>query len=296
VLSCSLPVVSWLKNGGNAASQNGFIAVPSGAITVDTTPNGYTYDRAYRRWLPVLAPMVLPDGSAYAYEDQPPDGEYDIHVVQVASGADKVISRMPYDNAYSVLALQPEGVYVVPVLHRSGVPTGLWLLSSTTGTLAAVPGAADADWRLIAGGAAWGGPVGADRLDRLDLSTGMVTTWFRHDIAIPLGIGGDYGPAVVGFDLSGRPLVEFAPPVDATVTPAPMPSFEIWLVSSPGQAIKLTGMPLPSGFLRPGVTDSHGTWFVGSDGFYRYTDGGFKRAAPLPPGPVGEFQIAGGCA
>jgi hypothetical protein len=75
-----------------------------------------------------------------------------------------------------------------------------------------------------------------------------------------------------------------------------MPSFEIWLVSSPGQAIKLTGMPLPSGFLRPGVTDTHGTWFVGSDGFYRYTDGGFKRAAPLPPGPVGEFQIAGGCA
>src|SRR6267378_4115933 len=113
VLSCSLPVVSWLKNGGNAASQNGFIAVPSGAITVDITPNGYTYDRAYRRWLPVLASMVLPDGSAYAYEDQPPDGEYDIHVVQVASGADKVISRMPYDNAYSVLALQPEGVYVV---------------------------------------------------------------------------------------------------------------------------------------------------------------------------------------
>ena len=37
-----------------------------------------------------------------------------------------------------------------------------------------------------------------------------------------------------------------------------------------------------------------GTYFGISP--YRYTDGGFKRAAPLPPGPVGEFQIAGGCA
>jgi hypothetical protein len=54
-------------------------------------------------------------------------------------------------------------------------------------------------------------------------------------------------------------------------------------------------MPLSSRFLTPGITDSHGTWLVGSDGFYLYTDAGFTRAAPMPPGPVGDFYIAGEC-
>jgi len=34
---------------------------------------------------------------------------------------------------------------------------------------------------------------------------------------------------------------------------------------------------------------------VGSDGFYLYTEAGFKHAAPMPPGPVGDFYVAGEC-
>jgi hypothetical protein len=296
LLSCRLPVTTWIKNGGTFASQSGFVAVPSGTFAPDPAVTGSTYDRAYRRWLPVVASYVLPDGSAYAYEQDLADGAYEIHMVDVASGADKMDYHMPYDNAYSIVALKPEGVYLVPLLHRSGIPTGLWLLSSTNATVRAVAGAGDLSWQVIDGGAAWGRPVGGDSLDRLDLSTGVVTTWFRHAVAEQIGIGSGNGPEVVGFDLSGRPLIEFAPAVAGTASPAWTPMLEVWLVSSPGQANKLTGLPLPDHFLQAGVTDTHGTWLVGLDGFYLYTDGGFHRAAPMPPGPVGDFAIAGGCA
>jgi hypothetical protein len=290
-ISCSLPVMSWTKNGGTFASQSGFISVPSGSFALDPISTySPTYDSAHRRWLPVPAAQVLPDGSAYVYENELPDGPYEIHQVQVESGADKVVLHMPYDHAYSIVAIQPEGIYVVPVLHRSGAPMGLWLFSSTRATLTAVAGAADLSWNVIEGGAAWGGHPGGDDLERLDLSTGTATTWFRHAFAPEPGIGAAYGPRVVGFDHAGRPLVAFYPPVDASVTPTP----EVWLVSSPGQATKLTGF-MPPNTVQLGVTDSHGTWLVGSDGFYLYTGTGFRRAAPMPPGPVGEFQIAGAC-
>jgi hypothetical protein len=92
----------------------------------------------------------------------------------------------------------------------------------------------------------------------------------------------------VGFDRSGRPLIEFVPQ-GATIA-------EVWLVSSPTEATKLTGLPLPSTFLQAGITDTHGTWLVGADGFYLYAGGRFQRAAPMPPGPVGDFAVAGSCA
>jgi hypothetical protein len=290
--SCRLPVITYNKNGtGASANQNGFIAVPSGAFTPDSTGDGGTYDWAYRRWVPTLRSYLLADGSAYVDEQQAPDGHYEIHMVQVASGADKVILRMPYDNAYSILALKPEGIYLVPLLHRSGVPQGLWVLSSTTAAITEVPGAGGSAWRLIEAGAAWGGPVGVDRLDRLDLSTGVVTTWFQHPVEPPTGIGSGYGPEIIAFDRSRRPLVELYPPPAAGTTPLP----ELWVVSGPGQATKLAGMPLPDQFLQPGVTDTHGTWIVGSDGFYLYTEAELKRAGPMPPGPVGTLVIAGEC-
>jgi hypothetical protein len=288
-VSCSLPVVTWTKNGGTSSSQSGFITVPSGAFEPDPTANGLTYDRANSRWLPVSASQALPDGSFYTYEVELQDRPgYQIHVVWVETGADKTILDMPYDKAYSILAMKPEGIYLVPILHKSGTAGGLWLLSSTRATLTEVPGAGDLWWQVIEGGAAWGRPADGDSLNRLDLSTGLVTTWFRHAIAEQPGIGFGYGPQVVGFDLSGRPLIEFVPQ-------APVPATEMWLVSSPTQANKLTGFPLPGESVRPGVRDTHGTWFVGADGFYLYTDTGFHRAAPMPPGPVGDFAIAGSC-
>ena len=293
--SCSLPVSMYVQSGATTTSQSGFISVPSGTFTPDLNAKGSpTYDHATKRWLPVVAAQVLPDGSMYAYEKELPDS-YEIHVVWVANGADKMIRSMPYDDAYSILAMKPEGIYMVPILHRSGIPVGLWLLSSTKATLTAVPGAGTSRWQVIEGGAAWGGPVGGNRLDRLDLSTGVVSTWFLHDVAEQTTMGLGYGPFIVGFDASGRPLITIYSPLPTTASPArtePLP--EVWLVSSPDQATRLSGMQIPDQGLGAGVTDSHGIWFVGADGFYLYTDSGFTRAAPMPA--TGNFAIAGGCA
>lgn len=300
--SCNLPVISWgwLKNGSveSITSENGFVSFPSGTFKADPAGNGGSYDWAYKRWVPVLSSQMLADGSSYTYEVELQDRPgYQIHVVQMATGADKMIYDMPYDNAYVILALEPEGIYLVPIIHRSGISIGLWLLSSKTPTLTAVPGAADESWQVIAGGAAWGGPAGGDRLDRLDLATGVVTTWFEPTVAVQEGIGFGYGPRVVGFDQALRPLVEFYPPIPTTASPArtsPVP--EVWLVSGPGQATRLTGMPLHDDrFLEMGVTDTHGTWLAGADGLYLYADSGFTRVAPLRTIPWDNYTIAGAC-
>lgn len=301
--SCSLPVISWgwVTNGSvsSISSENGFVSFPSGTFKADPAGSGGSYDWAYKRWVPVLSSQMLADGSMYAYEVELQDRPgYQLHVVQVANGADKMIYDMPYDNAYSIVSLQPDGIYLVPIFHRSGLPSGLRLFDVKTKTLEAVPGAADESWQVIMGGAAWGGPGGGNRLDRLDLSTGAVTTWFQPTVAEQIGIGYGYGPRVVGFDPALRPLVEFYPPIPTTASPArTIPAPEVWLVSGPGQATRLTGMPLNDDrFMEMGVTDSHGTWLVGADGLYLRTDSAFTRVAPMRTTPWDNYTIAGACA
>ena len=58
----------------------------------------------------------------------------------------------------------------------------------------------------------------------------------------------------------------------------------VWLVSAPGRATRLSGLPLPADqALEFGVTDAHGVWVVGADGVYLYANSVFTRVAALPP-------------
>lgn len=191
-ISCTLPVYKWggVTNGGNyrIIGQYGFLNLASGKFAADptfTAPTGF-YDWRSRRWLPVSMAQILPDGSAYAYEKELTDS-FEIYVVQVATGAEKMVYRMPYDNAYQILAFEPEGIYVYPIIHRSGLPGGLWLLDPAGAALKPLPTSMDGTWQLVSGGAAWGGPGGmaGDSLVRLDLATGALTTWFQHTVQGP---------------------------------------------------------------------------------------------------------------
>jgi hypothetical protein len=301
VIGCTLPVYNWggVTNGGNYSiiGQYGFLDVASGKFEANTIAfSTGSYDWPYQRWLPVSMAQVLPDGSAYAYEKELTDS-FEIYVVQVASGAEKMVYHMPYDNAYQILAFQPEGVYVYPIMHRSGLPSGLWLLDPSKSALKPLPTSMDGSWQLVSGGAAWGGPGGmaGDSLVRLDLTTGALTTWFQHTVQGAAFEGYGYGVSVIGFDVSGRPLVEVYPPFDLQASPEPKPQPEVWLVSSPGQATRVLGLPVPQQGVATGVSDSHGMWVEGRDGVYLYANGGFRKVAPLPALPENNYALEGVC-
>jgi hypothetical protein len=316
----------WVTSGQSSSvvGQNGFLAINTGHFTADSRgtfsvgPNGLaasqqspvlygddlantTYDRPYGRWLPASPGHVLRDESAYGYELQLPDaGAYEIHLVQVASAADRVVYHMPYNSAYSILAFQPEGVYLVEILHRSGLAGGLSLLDPKTASLKAIPAAANATWQIVDAGAAWGGPGGqaGDSLTRLDLKNGVVTTWFQHAVQGAVFEGSGYGVSLIGFDASARPLVEVFPP-GATPGSSPQPPGppQVWLVKAPGDAVQLSGIALPpENALNSGVSDSKGLWLVGADGVYLYAGRGFRREAPLAPQPTPNHMTGGDCA
>jgi hypothetical protein len=302
VIDCSLPVYRWggVTNGGNYSivGQYGFLSVASGRFSADPTvaADSGTYDWTYRRWLPVGMQQVLPDGSAYAYETELSDS-YEIHLVQVATGADQVVYHMPYDNAYQILAFQPEGVYVYPIVHRSGLASGLWFLDPAKSTLKPLPPSMEGTWQLISGGAAWGGPGGmaGDSLVRLDLTTGVLTTWVQRKVQGAVFEGMGYGVSVIGLDGSARPLVEVFPPFDLQASPAPNPKPDVWLVSSPGQATQVLGLQVPQQGVAIGVSDPHGMWVEGRDGVYLYANGGFRKVAPLPEPPESNYMLIGTC-
>jgi hypothetical protein len=302
VVNCNLPVYKWggVTNGGNYSivGQYGFLSLASGKFAADPEVTAITgfYDWRSRRWLPVPMAQVLPDGSAYAYEKELTDS-FEIYVVHVATGAEEMVYRMPYDNAYQILAFQPEGIYVYPIVHRSGLSGGLWLLDPSRSVLKPLPTSMDGTWQLVSGGAAWGGPggVAGESLVRLDLASGALTTWFQHIVQGAVFEGMGYGVSVIGFDESGRPLVEVYPPFDLQASPAPNPQPEVWLVSSPGQATRVLGLPVPQQGVAIGVSDSHGMWVEGRDGVYLYANGAFRRVAPLPALPENNYMLAGGC-
>lgn len=286
-LNCSLPIA--LDSG----QQAGFLSIPSGTFTPDpsagVSSSGITYDRPYKRWLPVRWTQVLPDGSAYAYtrEATPTPTRNEIHIVNVATGSDRVVFNQ---DAYHVVAYQPEGVYLDYHLNGTDASSGLWRLDAA-GSLRAYPSGRQATWGWIAAGSAWsysvnGNRFGSNSFNRLDLSTGAVETWFTVAAPEPPAPGSK-SIRVIGFDGS-HPLVQVY--VDDHTS-------QIWRLSAAGQATRLPDLPL--GVLSPpfSVADSHGTWLIAGDGsVYLYAGAVFKRVAAAPSAGSGWYVVSGACA
>jgi hypothetical protein len=284
---CNLPVTVTADSGANAVG--GFLAIPSGKFTQDPSANGATYDWTFHRWLPVSPAQVSPDGSAYAYTlgtQTSPRNE--IHVVNLASGADRLINNQ---SAYEVLAYQREGIYLDYHVSGTDGSSGLWLLDPVSGSLQAFPAGRQATWAWIAAGGAWsysldGSQFGSNRFARLDLATGTITTWFTVDSLASPGEPGAKSIRVFAFDGS-YPLVQ----VYTNETTS-----EIWRLTAPGQGTRLPDLPF--GVFSPPstVTDSHGTWLVTPDGgVYLYSAGAFARVASAAQPGIRWFKVAGSC-
>ena len=293
-LACRLPVTWEIQvDDYTRLHKSGFITFPTGKLTEDTSAPKMTmfYDRAYSKWLPAWRNDVSPDGRWYAYpEGNPISGatKGKLHLVDVATGTDRVL----YSGApiFSVVDFAAEGIYLTSS-RGDAYGRGLWLESTTGGTPRLINRSIIRP--VLGDGAAWGiafnpadrhpVPGGLDgpynELTRVDLVTGSLTSFFYRP-------GTNIDP--IGVDQDGYLWV------------AVMTSFsgaeDIWRVTSPTNAARITtfsSLPSPS-YLA--AIDSHGVWFGGGytpDEVWLYVGGTFRAVATVKSSD--SFAVAGGC-
>jgi hypothetical protein len=242
------------------------------------------YVSSARRWVPVFPNMIAPGGAYYVYNESAGQPEVDrVHVVDPATGADRVIAEGGSDTGYSAFQVEADGIYVSRPNNGPATPPGLWRMDPRTGAVTRLD--ATRFWRFVSGGYAYttvpnaadpvtvqGGPV-ADTLLRLDLRTGTLVQLYRER-----GVFAN----VLGFDWTHRPIVVVG---GAQVGLA--------VITGPG-----TVEPIPSGEQKLSFSHSDGSLLPDADGFWLTADqgvlhytsgGGFQQAWSKPA------RLAGAC-
>jgi len=275
---CKLPVFTNTK----ATSQGGFLSVRDGRVTDDpkggfvvgdllshsqASPVLYgqvpaAYDRPAGRWVPTGVGALSPDGSRYAYMDYGHPFDFQLHVVEVATGRDRVVA-LP-SGPWAVVGFTSDGIYI----HQSyeGIGPGLWLVNPDSGAVLQL--FKDAAVDLVSGQVAWieardttdplpepPGIGGANNEIRgRDLKTGVTTRWFyRSGSGVRVQAAADGTIIVGGYDSAGTYL---------------------WALRAPGQAVPITvpgsgdAVPWMGGL----VADSNGWWLGSLDGIYLWTE------------------------
>jgi hypothetical protein len=274
--------------------KGGFLTFPDQVLTVDPTASVF-YDRAFAKWLPVLRTQVSPDGRRYAYagENQPSYAGGKLHVVDVATGVDKVVYSG--NTAYTVVDFAAAGIYVTSAPAPNGATHGLWLQDPSGGQPKLI--SSEILDPAVGGGAAWGvhlnaadpspGPGGGEgprnEVLRFDLRTGASTPWFYRPGALVW---------ILGFDAAGHPFIRVY--TDSTVTEP----IEIWLGQSPSEAIKIfAGVGATPSQL--GAVDSYGVWFdsfrASPNTVWLYAGGSLQKVATVDVVGVIDVFVAGGC-
>lgn len=298
-IDCRLPVYAGQPGSGGFVVFPGssFIADPGSAVTLPTPspgstpvpqggpgygPGGYgfpglTYDRAYKKWLPVPTNWVSPDGNHYAYLSDA------LYAVNVADGKQ---TELRAGRTWNIVGVQNVGVYAGD--QNVG---GLWLFPFS-GTARQIT--TGGYWQAATSTAAYGTltsavPQGANNvINRLDLATGKSTEWFAK---------ADTQSSVAGFDQHGDPILN--------VRYLSGQGTEIWIVSGADSGIAISGWV--TGYTSYGfnsyntpIADSHGIWFAGNystpysnvnaSGLALYVPGsGFYWMSGI------NGQLAGGC-
>ena len=153
-------------------------------------------------------------------------------------------------------------------------------------------------FNIIGGGAAWGmgnripkeapspdkppepGAFGPDRILRMDLRDGSVSTWYTAT--------GTEFVSVMGLDAQGRPILSLYQPTFKTA-PAPgadgPPAPRMLLLTGINQTAEITsGNPDFHPASQPWA-DSHGIWFGSWNSLWLYTQkGGLRQVATIPAG------------
>ncbi len=260
VLTCRLPISQGQSGSGGFVVFPGgtYVADPRSGVALPSTapspaPNQYgggfagfglSYDRFHDRWFPVPWQFASPDGSRYVYPG--------VQGIYVVNPADSTISELGEGKAWSILAVNTQGVYAA-VQQLAG----LWLLpfSGPAQQLSAT-----GYWQAVGGGAAYGTgssqtPQGiTNPIIRLDLKTGASVVWFAVDQG---------QNQVVGFDHAGSPLITASGPGGQY----------LWLAPAVGGATVVAvlysqyqGYQNSVSFFYPPIADVHGMWFGSNQG------------------------------
>lgn len=290
--------MTWAASTGTntAVSKAGFLHFPDLTLTEDSAApvTSRFFNRASMSWLSVSRNAVSPDGSHYAYgEGNPYIGTSGrLHVVNVTTRVDRVVYAGPI--VYGVVDYASEGIYITKA-GAEGPSLGLWLMNPANGATRVIN--ATVSGPTVGGGAAWtqdfdasdpspapGGMVGpANRIERVDLSTGRLVPWF-YEAGVDM--------RVVGFDASGHPFVSASRYAGGGVND----SVELWVLSSRIASSELfVGERNKVWPAQVAAIDAHGVWFDAgnADSVWLYTpDGPMQMVAKLN---VTDMQVAGGC-
>lgn len=232
-----------------------------------------SYDPVVGRWLPVARKQLSDDGLRYAYRellsgdpnalgDQPP-ADVRLHVVDIRSGLDRVVS----DNGnllYNIVGFAQQDIFLAGC-DGFGCWGPLSRVEITTGKLTRVSDRVGR-W-VISGRVAWvaqcssaNGPIGClgpspgpSQVVRIDLASGNEEVWYRES-------GSESGIDLIGVDDAGVPLVKSTSVGESVLI----------RVRAPGQAERLFSVPADkfnsgSGFEAPIVADRLGTWVYVND-------------------------------
>jgi hypothetical protein len=296
-IDCRLPVYAGPPGSGGFVVFPGstFIADPASAVALPspspgTSPppqngpgygygqgSGLSYDRTYKKWLPVPINWVSPDGNHYAYIS---DGVY---AVKVADGTQNELRE---GRNWNIVGVQNQGVYA-----GDQSVGGLWLFPFS-GTPRQITTAGY--WQAATSSAAYGTSTSAvpqgvsNDILRLDLATGKSIEWFTRP---------DTQSSVSGFDQHGNPVIN--------VRFLNGSGSEIWIVTGANGGSPIAGFVsvyVSYGFNAESapVADSHGIWFAGNYST-PYSNNNANGLALYVPGSGFYWmsgingQLAGGC-
>jgi len=290
--TCRLPVS--LQVPGEPP-QGAFIDFPSGALTLDPKgKGGVYYDRAFSKWLPQPRNAVSPDGRRYAYGAQTASNQPILHVITVATGADRVY-RLPSElysaiGGTTVFDFANDRVYLGWLTEGSIL--GVWVVDLVTGTTRKITVAGNMG--AVDGQVAWFGsvnpkdpnplsfPPGAasNQINRLDLVTGKTTAWLYRPGTLL---------SVLGIDAAHHPIVQsYTDPQHAELLVLVSPTTQALIYSGAGDSAAVQIDSFEGGM----ISDGHGTWFgSGSHGLYLYAQSaGLKKVSA-----VSGLRPANGC-
>ncbi len=297
ILSCRLPVWGWaLPLGVNqgVGYVGGFVAVPGGQFTLaqETLTNGqvdaWAYSTSLARWLPVRRQAVSPDGMQYAYVEYMSNGSQPIHIVDGRTNTDRVLVA---SGDLDFPDWQNDGLYVVHHFIGSDFGEGLARVDRATGevTEIAVPQLTGSrSYWTVDGDAAWATDWGSgtspqfgisNRLQRYDLSTGQLATWFYSS---------GKNIRLNGFTATHLPMAEIA-----DVSGADLINMVEVTLKSPNtiaSALTLPGLPTIGPSFEDVIPDSGRLWLLVNGGIWLLPAGG----SPVKVSePIGFWGISG---